>query len=421
MIIDLNYGKKIVSLDIPDRNFLGVIKPEDIDGLDDPAAEVKRSLAEPIGSQRLKELVFPDGRIVILVSDITRPVPSKILLPPILEEIKTAGIDDNQVKIVFGLGVHRKQTEKEKKDLVGKKIYERIECIEHDLEDCEQVGVTSRGTKAAVFRKVLEADFVIATGNLEFHYFAGYSGGAKALAPGVCSRATIESNHSLFLHPDAKAGMLKGNPLREELEEIAAMVRVDFMVNAVLNPQKEIIKVVAGDMTAAHRAGAEYLDRIYRLPIDEPADIVITSPGGFPKDINLYQAHKAMQNALPAVKKGGIILTIACCKEGIGEENLSRALMEDLSLAERVDELKHKFIQGRHIASQMAKIQLEHKIYLVSDLPPEVIKDLFFRCFDSPQKALSEALKAQGKDARVLIMPFGIACLPYLKSLPINY
>jgi len=416
MIIDLNYGEKIVSMDIPDRNFLGMIKSEDKAGADDPAAEVRRALAEPVKSKRLKELVSPDDRIVILVSDITRPVPSKILLPPILEEIKTAGIDDNQVKIVFGLGVHRKQTEEEKKDLVGKKIYERIECIEHDLKDCEQVGVTIRGTKAEVFTKVLEADFVIATGNLEFHYFAGYSGGAKALAPGVCSRTTIESNHSMFLHPDAKAGMLKGNPLREDLEEIAAMVGVDFMVNAVLNPQKEIIKVVAGDVTAAHRAGADYLDRIYRLPIDDPADIVITSPGGFPKDINLYQAHKAMQNALLAVKKGGIILTVACCKEGIGEENLSSALTENLSLDELVDELKHKFIQGRHIASQMAKIQLEHKIYLVSDLPQKVTKDLFFRCFDSPQKALSEALKIKGKDARVLVLPFGISCLPYLSS-----
>ncbi len=418
MKIDLHYGKKIVSLDIPNSNFLGMIKPEDKAGVDDPAAEVRRALAEPVKSKRLKELVSPDDRIVILVSDITRPAPSKVLLPPILEEIKTAGIDDNQVKIVFGLGVHRKQTEEEKKDLVGKKIYERIKSIEHDLEDCEQVGVTSRGTKAEVFRKVLEADFVIATGNLEFHYFAGYSGGAKALAPGVCSRTTIESNHSLFLHPGAKAGVLKGNPLREELEEIAAMVGVDFMVNAVLNPQKEIIKVVAGNVTAAHRAGVEYIDRIFRLQINEPADVVITSPGGFPKDINLYQAHKAMQNALPAVKKGGIILTVACCKEGIGEENLSRALSENLSLDELVDELKHKFIQGRHIASQMAKIQLEYRIYLVSDLPQEVTKNLFFRCFDSPQKALSEALKAQGKDAKVLVMPFGISCLPHLKSHP---
>ncbi len=416
MIIDLNYGKKIVSINIPDSNFLGMIKPEDKEGVDDPAAEVRRALAEPVKSKQLKELVSPDDRVVILVSDITRPTPSKILLPPILAEIKASGIDDNQVKIVFSLGVHRKQTEDENKDLVGKKIYDRIECIDHDIENCEQVGVTSRWTKAEVFRKVLEADFVIATGNLEFHYFAGYSGGVKALAPGVCSRATIESNHSLFLHPNAKAGMLTGNPLREELEEIVAMVGVDFMVNAVLNPQKEIIKVVAGDVIAAHRAGAEYLDRIYRLPIDEPADIVITSPGGFPKDINLYQAHKAMQNALPAVKKGGIILTAACCKEGIGEENLSRALSEDLSLDELVDGLKHKFVQGRHIASQMAKIQLEHRIYLVSDLPQELTKDLFFRCFTSPQKALLEALKIKGKDAKVLVMPFGTSCLPYLKS-----
>ncbi len=193
-----------------------------------------------------------------MASDITRPSPSSVLLPPIIEELKEAGVSNNQITVVFGLGVHRKQTEEEKKRLVGKDIYSKIKCIDHDIDNCVKIGTTEKGNEVFIFKEILKADFIIATGNLEFHYFAAYSGGAKAVAPGVCGRETIANNHKNFLDSGAKAGKIEGNPIREEIEEIGEMVGINFMVNAVLNSHKKVVKVVAGDVTKAHREGAEY-------------------------------------------------------------------------------------------------------------------------------------------------------------------
>ena len=190
------------------------------------------------------------------------------------------------------------------------------------------------------------------------------------------------------------------------------MVGIDFLVNAFLDIQKRIIKVVAGDVTQAHREGAEYIRRIYGVEIKELADIVITSPGGFPKDINLYQAHKAMQNALPAGKKGGIIIVVAQCPEGLGESHFAQTFEEGLPLQALVDELGHKFVQGRHIASQIAKIQLERELFLVTDMPVEVREKLFVKSFSSLDEALAEAFSMQGKKAKVAVIPYGISTLP---------
>lgn len=411
--IELNYGQSKISTYIPTKNFLGTILPADVPGVVSPIDTVRHALSSPIGSPRLRELAAGKSRIMILVSDITRPSPSRLLLPPILEELAFAGIQNQQISILFGLGVHRRQTETEQRDLVGDQIFEKIVCIDHDRDDCVEIGTTSRGAKVAVFRRLLAADLIIATGNLEYHYFAGYSGGAKALAPGFCSRDTIEANHCRFLDPGAVGGRITGNPLREELEEMAALVGIDFLVNAVLNQHKEITHVVAGDVTQAHRAGVGYIDRIYRKKISRRADIIITSPGGYPKDMNLYQSHKAMQNAKLALKPGGILLITAKCQEGLGEENFARAFEEGLSLEAMVDELRQRFIQGRHIALQMAKLQTDYELFMVTDLPEEIRQKLFFRSFISLDAALETALKSQGENAQVLVMPYGISTLPY--------
>ena len=326
MKISLNYGYESMTLDIPDENYMGTLSPKDIKEIEDPVNEVRRALANPIGNEKLKELASPQDKVIILVSDISRPCPSNILLPPILEELKEAGVSKDQITIVFGLGVHRKHTEEEKKKLVGENIYNQIKCIDHDIDNCVKIGTTKRGNEISVFKKILEADFIIATGNLEFHYFAGFSGGAKAIAPGVCSRNTIANNHKHFLEPGAKAGKIEGNPIREEIEEIGEMVGINFMVNAVLNSHKKVVRVVAGDVTKAHREGAEYINNIFGVKIDNLADIVIASPGGYPKDIDLYQTHKAMENAKLAVKKGGIIIVAGECRDGLGEESFAEAL-----------------------------------------------------------------------------------------------
>ena len=416
MEISLNYGSDSMALDIPNEDYMGTLSPKDIKEIEDPANEVKRALANPISCKKLKELVSSQDKVAILASDVSRPAPSSLLLPPILNELNQAGINNDQITIIFGLGVHRKQTEEEKKGLVGEEIYNQVKCIDHNIENCVKIGTTKRGNEVSIFKKALEADFIIVTGNLEYHYFAGFSGGAKAIAPGVCSRNTITGNHKHFLDLGAKAGIIKGNPVREEMEEIGEMVGIDFMVNAILNSHKKVIKVVAGDVTKAHREGVKYINNIFGVKIDNLADIVIASPGGYPKDIDLYQTHKAMEFASLAVKKGGVIIVAGKCRDGLGEGNFAEALNGKLSPQELIEELKNNFILGRHKASRIAKIHLDSEIYLISDLADETKKNLFIKSFNSLEKAFSEAIKVQGEKARVLVIPYGNSTLPNFKG-----
>ena len=416
MKVSLNYGHDSMVLDIPDENYMGTLSPKDSREIEDPINEVRKALTNPISSRKIKELVSSQDKVIILASDVSRPCPSYILLPPILEELNEAGLNNDQITIVFGLGVHRKQSEEEKKKLVGKDIYSKIKCIDHDIDNCVKIGITKRGNEISVFKEVLKSDFTIATGNLEYHYFAGYTGGAKAVAPGICSRSTIANNHKHFLEPGAKAGLIKGNPVREEIEEIGEMVGINFMINAVLNSHKKVVKVVAGDVTKAHREGSEYINNMFGVKIDNLADIVIASPGGYPKDIDLYQTHKAMEHAKLAVKKGGIIIVAGECRDGLGEESFAEALNGKLSPFELMEELKNNFILGRHKASRIANINLNSEIYLVSNLKEKIKTKLFIKNFNSLEEAFTDAVRVQGKNAKVLVIPYGGSTLPSLKE-----
>lgn len=414
--ITVKYGTSSLNLEISSTQYRGSILPSKAAGVADPVQETVRALQNPIGSRRLQDRVSPSDRVVILASDITRPSPSRILIPPILDELNSAGVKDEQISIIFGLGVHRRQTEKEKLSLVGEDIYHRVDCIDHDIKDCQWVGRTSRGTPVSVFQKVLEADFLVGTGNLEFHYFAGFSGGAKALCPGVCSRETIEGNHRLFVLPGAEGGRIAGNPVREDIEEVDKMVGTQFMVNAILNTEKEVVKVVAGDVTAAHRVGVAAIKSLFSVPLTSPVDIIITSPGGFPKDIDLYQSHKAIENASLAVKEGGIIILAAQCQDGLGEKVFAAGLLEGGSPEKWIQELQEKFILGRHKISRIAGIHLKKEIYMVSDLPQGVKERLFFPSFDTIGAAFQQAVNVQGREAQVLVMPYGISTLPVVEE-----
>ncbi len=260
-------------------------------------------------------------KIAIVTSDISRPCPSWDILPPLLAELERGGVDLADVTLVFGLGSHRHQTEAEMRHLAGP-AFDRIRCVDSDCNDCIRMGVTGRGTPVDITRVVAEADFRICLGNVEYHYFAGYSGGAKAIMPGVSSRDAIQANHRMMVQNEACAGRLEGNPLRMDIEEAGRICGIHYIVNVVLDEHKQIIFAAAGDVTAAHRAGCRYLDTLYRKPIPQRADIVLVSQGGAPKDLNLYQTQKALDNAKHAVRPGGIIILIGSCKEGLGEKML---------------------------------------------------------------------------------------------------
>ncbi len=409
------FGKSFREFDIDDKNIMAELSQNSVEtGLTD-ADEVVRALKEPIGTGRLSTIVKPREKIVIITSDITRPMPSRIVLPPLMEELGQAGVRNDDVTVVFALGSHRKHTEDEKKYLVGEEIYNKVRCVDSDVKHCKLLGKTSSGTPVEIFEEVTGADRIICLGNIEYHYFAGYSGGAKAIMPGVSTRAAIQANHSGMVKDAARAGAIDDNPVRQDIEEVAKFVPIDFILNVVLDENKRIIKAVAGHHVEAHRVGCRFLDGLYKVKIPQKADIVITTPGGFPKDINLYQAQKALDNAKHAVRDGGIIILLAACTEGYGESVFERWIRESSSPDELVTKIRENFELGGHKAAAIALVEKKAKLFMVSDMPEEMSRKLYMEPFSSMEAALSKAFAELGPDARVLLMPHGGSTLPVLE------
>lgn len=415
MNITLGFGKKQLNLKVDEKNILDVLKPNPIQGDVDQVEEVQRALENPIGTKRLKEMVRPGEKVVIITSDVTRPMPTHVVLPSLLEELNSAGIKDEDIKVVFALGSHRKHTEEEKKRLVGEEIYSRIQCIDTDASDCIHMGETSNGTPVDIFREVALADRRICLGNIEYHYFAGYSGGAKAIMPGVSTRAAIQANHSKMVMEDARTGELDKNPVRWDIEEAISLMPIDFILNVVLDENKRIIKAVAGHFIEAHREGCRFLDGIYKKPIKELADIVIVSPGGYPKDINMYQAQKALDNAKHAVKDGGVIIWVASCTEGFGEGVFEEWINEAESPHSLVERIQRQFQLGGHKAAAIAMVLERCDVFLVSDLDERIVRKAFLTPYRDIDKALQDAYAKLGEQAKVLIMPYGGSTLPVLE------
>ncbi|MGE5580273.1 MAG: nickel-dependent lactate racemase [Bacillota bacterium] len=306
---DLLYGKSAARVSVPSASVAGVLLPTEPVLPQDEKAEIERALRNPTGSPPLEELAKPGMKVVIMASDMTRPSPSHKLLPPLLERLKSVGLPEDDVTVVFGMGIHRHMTDAEKRALVGDRVFDNYRCVE-STESGEYIhlGTTSRGTPVEVCPEVASCDLLICTGNIEYHYFAGYSGGVKAVLPGACSQRTVEANHAMQLLPGAELGSYDNNPVRQDIEEAGKMIGVDFILNVVLDEKKNIVRAVAGDPVQALAEGREVVDRLYGIPIEREADIVVVSAGGRPKDVNLYQAQKALENATRAVKPGGVIV-----------------------------------------------------------------------------------------------------------------
>lgn len=411
------YGKGYREFDIEEKNIIAELSQNSVETALTDAAEVRRALQNPIGTGKLSTIVKPGERIVIITSDITRPMPSKLVLPLLMEELLEAGVAYADITVVFALGSHRKHTEDEKKYLVGEEIYNKIRCVDSDVKQCKMLGTTTRGTPVEIFDVVANADRRICLGNIEFHYFAGYSGGSKAIMPGVSTRAAIQANHSGMVKDAARAGAINDNPVRLDIEEVVDFVPIDFILNVVLDENKQIIKAVAGHHVKAHREGCRFLDGLYKIEIPRKADIVITTPGGYPKDINLYQAQKALDNAKHAVREGGIIILLASCTEGYGEEVFEKWINASTSPDELVTRIRSNFELGGHKAAAIALVEKKARIFIVADMPREKSSKLYMEPFDSMDAALEKAFAELGEDAGVLLMPHGGSTLPVVRSL----
>ncbi len=413
--ISLKYGKSIVKIDVPPDNLMGVLQGKFEEGHIDEdyeRARIEQALQHPVGARKLSGLVQRGQKIVIMASDITRPSPTGKLLPPLLNELEQAGVSHKDIKIVFGMGIHRSHTEEEQRALVGERIYNTIRCVDSNREDYINTGKTLRGTPLNICRSVVEADVRICTGNIEYHYFAGYSGGAKAIMPGAANYESIKHNHSFQLENGAVTGRLEGNPVREDIDEIGRILGISYILNVVLNEKKQVLKAFAGHYLEAHRAGCGYLDSLYKINISGPADIVIVSAGGYPKDINLYQAQKALDNASHVVKPGGFIILVAECSEGYGEHIFADWIGQAALPQDLVNRLKKEFVLGGHKAAAIARVLKKAKVFMVSAMDKNDIQAAFFVKKESVQHALNDAIKAVGQDAKVLVIPQGGSVFP---------
>jgi nickel-dependent lactate racemase len=410
--VQLPFGQSSLKVAVPAAGLVGVFVPQEKSEVGEEGAIVQQALAQPVGTPRLRELVRPGQRVAIVTSDLTRPCPSERLLPPVLAELGQAGVGEEAVAVVVALGLHRPQTPAELGRLVGPEVYGRVRVLNHDPEDTVRLGTTARGTTVELFRPLVEADVRVCLGNLEYHYFAGYSGGAKAILPGCASRAAISANHALMVRPEAVAGRLEGNPVRADLEEGVAMLGADFILNVVVDGGHRIVGAVAGHVTEAHRQGCQMVARRGALPIPERADIVLVSAGGHPKDLNLYQAQKALDNAAHAVRPGGIIIWVAECGEGLGDETFATWLRQADSADGVLERIQREFVLGGHKAAAIAAVVKKARVYLVSSLAGELVRGIGIVSFADAQEALSAALAEVGPSARVLVLPYGGSVLP---------
>jgi nickel-dependent lactate racemase len=403
MKLEFGIGNGVQSVEVPRENLIGVLMANEVPLGLTGEVEVRRALNEPIGSKPLREIVKPGEKIAIITSDITRPMPTHAVMPALLEELFAAGVEAEDITLVFALGVHRPHTIDEQQRLAGEHAFWKIRCVDSDSEDVIHLGETKAGTPVDITSVVAQADRRICLGNIEYHYFAGYSGGAKAIMPGVSTRAAIQANHRMMVLPEACAGHLEDNPLRMDLEEGAAICGIDFILNVVLDEHKRIVRAVAGDSVLAHREGCRFLDKFYLKEIPRRADIVLVSQGGAPKDLNLYQTQKALDNAKHAVSKGGVIILIGSCREGFGENVL-------------IDRIGQSFELGGHKAAAIAMVLQDADIYLVSDLEDGLVRRIFMEPYPTVQEAFDAAMRKLGSWATVLVMPYGGSTLPRVQS-----
>lgn len=414
----LKYGQKEVQLVLPKKNILKILNLEEQEILLSPEDKLSDLLKNPIGSTSLRELIQQKGakKILIIVNDITRPTPYKIILPPLLDELKKMGIEKENIAFIIATGIHRSNSLEEIKEIFGKDIFLNYNFINHDCDNpnLKYLGKLKSGNELWVNPIISNSDFIITTGVIVPHYFAGFSGGRKSILPGISGRRTIEGNHSQMVHPNSRSGNLKDNPVHQEMQEAAEKVGVDFNINVVTNERHEIIEIFAGELSKSWLKGVEACKKIYLCPIKQKAEVVIASAGGYPKDINVYQAQKALDNAYQAVKTGGTIILLAECSEGYGEDTFKKWIEEANTLDDIINRLQKKFVLGGHKAYGIARVVKEVEVILISSLPPDKVRKLFFIPMEDISQALKYVKDKYGEDFQAYILPSGNNTVPQL-------
>ena len=419
MIVSIPYGRTHLEADIPDHRLLGVFEAPLPPPAPDPVAEVEHALDNPIGSSRLEELAAGKRNAVVILSDHTRPVPSRILLPPMLARLRR-GNPAIDITLLVATGFHRGTRREELVEKLGEDIVAREQIVVHDSADPESVvdaGVLPSGGRLLLNRLALEADLVVSEGFIEPHFFAGFSGGRKSVLPGIASRETVLANHCAEFIADARArtGILEGNPIHRDMVFAADTAKLAFVLNVVLGQGKRIVRAFAGAHRAAHEAGCRFLGDACRIHAPS-ADIVITSNGGHPLDQNVYQSVKGMTAGEAVVREGGVIILCAACGDGHGGEGFYRMLLEAPSpraLQDRILAVPRTATEPDQWEVQiLVRILCRNRVIMVTrDCDHAMLRAMGFGVASTLQEALDAAMVAMGPESTVAVIPDGVSVI----------
>jgi len=419
-LMELKYGSTSFIIDLPPEHLAGVIVPS----LVLPTESTAEIIHKALDACQAALSSFKTGeKVVIVTSDITRYTGSEIYLPLLVERLNRQGVDDCDIEILIALGIHRKQTEHEHQKILGP-LHGRLCVIDHDCDDHGQlvmVGTTSNGIRVSLNRRAVEADRLILTGTIGFHYFAGFGGGRKSVLPGIASRQACMASHFAVLNPGngsgknplATTGNLEGNPVHLAMVEGCAMARPDFILNTVLAPDKQIIAAFAGNWLLAHEAGCRFYRERFAFPLPEKADLVIASCGGFPKDINLIQAHKSMEYSSQAVKDGGVMVLLAECRDGFGNATFFNWFRYKQAVEFESALREHYEINGQTAYSMSFKAQ-RFRIILVSQFPERQVEEMGMIPARTLEDAMNIAIAMLPSDWRAYLMPEAGTVLPVM-------
>jgi nickel-dependent lactate racemase len=415
MRVHLEYGRSGLDVDLPDRNVVKCLGYRPAVPLELPAEAVREQLAHPVGKPPLAELACGRASACVAICDITRPVPNQVLLAPILRTLEAGGIPRDRILILVATGLHRPNSLDELREMIGEPIVREYRIANHhgcDRSEHVYLGTSPRGVPAWIDNRYLGAELKISVGLIEPHFMAGFSGGRKLICPGLAALETVRAWHSpRFLeHPNARTGVLEGNPVHEENTWIARRAGCDFIVNTVIDDQRRILSVVAGDMEEAFHAGVRFVRGLVSDTVPEPVDVVVTTSAGYPLDTTYYQSVKGMVAAMDIVKPGGTIILAAGLSEGIGSPEFRRIFDENPSLDHFMDRILNTdyFAMDQWQVEELAKVRRKARVVVVSDgIAADVLNRLHVESASSVEAAIDRTLAQYGPDATIAVIPKG--------------
>ena len=417
------YGRGHKTFSLDESQIIAEVHTEDFPVMADVKAGVLQAIRNPIGTESIEKIVKPGDTVAFICNDPTRVANSFDFMPVLVDEMNRLGVRDEDMKIVFSLGSHRDMTHDEMVEAVGENVASRLRMYNSTCtveKDFEYFGKTSRGTPVWINKHLCDVDHVILTGTIVHHYFSGYGGGRKAILPGCAAMETIRVNHSFMLDEHAGLGKTTGNPCYEDQMEGVALFakgRSLFLFNAILNAKHQFLRMFAGDYIAAHKEACKFVDEVYGSVIPEEADLVVASCGGYPKDINVYQMQKTMDNAMCAVRKGGVVILFADCEEGSGSKVLEETFRRLKTPKAIKCELEANFKIGANKAFAITRPISKAHFILVTRLDKTLAKDMLFTAaVDSFEEAYEVAKQYVGDKPKTILMPEGSLTVPRVAS-----